>query len=185
MVNLVLKLLILGLVIGLNNLMVALSLGALGMKKRHTHILIVFGLFEFFIPLVGVWLGQKASGMVATHAFWLGPTVLAALGVMSLRSAGKPPRDQKKLLHAISSTQGLVFLAASLSSDNLMVGFSLGLGGIDPLTLALTIMFCSVTMTWIGLNLGGKMHSEFETASEIFTGFFLIALAMAMLAGWI
>ncbi|HUG45987.1 MAG TPA: manganese efflux pump, partial [Sphingomicrobium sp.] len=71
------ELLILGAIIGSNNFATALALGALGQKVRRWRIVLTFGLFEFFIPLLGLWLGQRASGFVAGSVDWLGPALLA------------------------------------------------------------------------------------------------------------
>lgn len=45
--------LFMGLVIGSNNLAAALAMGILGNQERWWRILVVFGAFEFLMPLVG------------------------------------------------------------------------------------------------------------------------------------
>jgi putative Mn2+ efflux pump MntP len=181
----VVTLAVFGVVIGANNLTVSLSLGAIGQRKRQGRILLVFAGFEFFLPLIGVWLGQQLSGTLAAYTAWLGPALLAGLGIVTLLSARGSRRDRKKLARAVTSWRGLIALSAGLSLDNLVVGFGLGLGGISPLALATVIMCCSVAFAWIGLQVGQRVQRDYEEAGAAITGVFLIVLAGAMLAGWL
>ncbi|MCA1795461.1 MAG: manganese efflux pump MntP family protein [Desulfotignum sp.] len=176
---------IFGLVIGANNLTVALALGAIGQRRNQGRILLVFGGFEFSVPLIGVWLGQQMSDTLAAHADWLGPVLVAVLGMATLISARGSSRDREKLARTVSSWRGLIILSAGLSVDNLVVGFGLGLGGVSPLALAATIMCFSVVFAWIGLQLGHLVKQDYEKAGTAATGLLLMVLAGAMLLGWI
>lgn len=170
-------------VIALNNLTVSLSLGAMGQRNHQGRILLVFGVFEFMVPLIGVWLGQKMSGRMASHTDWLGPVLLGLIGLVTLISAVRYTQSKrKKLTEAVTSWWGLIMLSAGLSTDNLMVGFSLGLGGVKPLVLALSIMLCSVLFSWIGLMLGNRIQRNYEREGAALSGVLLILLALGMLA---
>jgi manganese efflux pump family protein len=184
MLDMVLTLAVFGLVIGLNNLTVSLSLGAIGQRKRQRRILSVFAGFEFFVPLIGVWLGRQMAVALTIHTAWLTPALLAGLGAVTLLSARGPRRDREKLGLAVSSWRGLIALSAGLSVDNLLVGFSLGLGGVAPLALAATVMACSVAFAWIGLQVGHRVRRDYEAVGTALTGVLLILLAAASLAGW-
>ncbi len=70
-------------------------------------------------------------------------------------------------------------LAGGLSIDNLIVGFSLGLGSIEPLALASTIALFSVAFTWIGLEMGARAQKSYERFAKIAAGLLLLALAGA------
>lgn len=72
-----------------------------------------------------------------------------------------------------------MLLAAVLSVDNLVIGFGLGLGGVDALRLALVVMCCSVIFTAIGLLIGARVHRSFESVAEIAAGVLLLAVAAA------
>lgn len=175
-----------GIVIGLNNLSVSLSLGAMGQRSRQARILLVFAGFEFMVPLLGVWLGQQLSGKMAGYAEWLGPALLIVLGAITIVSAtGSSRYERDKLAKAVTSWWGLITLSAGLSSDNLLVGFGLGLGGMKPLALAFTIMICSVLFAWAGLNLGHRIQRNFKRAGALASGALLILLAVAMIVGWL
>ena len=165
-----LQLAILGAVIGANNFSAALALGALGQARRRWRIAGTFAAFEFTVPLLGIWLGQATAEFVAGRADWLGPALLAGLGLWTLFETTRDTRDREALGAWLTGWRELVLLAAGLSVDNLVVGVSLGLEGIPPLAMAATIMGFSVTFTLIGLELGGRVRHSYETASELVSG---------------
>lgn len=169
----------LGAVIGANNLATALALGALGQDKRRWRILSMFAVFEFSVPLLGLWLGQLASEYIAAQAGWLGPLMLAGLGVWTLFEATRRTSEQASLARWLTSWRGLVVLSATLSLDNLVVGFSLGLGGVGPLLMATIIMVFSVAFSWAGLEIGARSRRSYETPTELFSGLLLLGLAWA------
>jgi putative Mn2+ efflux pump MntP len=179
-----LQLLLLGVVIGANNFATALALGALGQSARWARILSVFAAFEFTVPLVGIWIGQQVAGSVVGATGWLGPVLLAGLGVWTLYEATRPSADLQRLARWLTSWRGLVLIAAGMSLDNLVLGFGLGLGGMPPLLLATTIMVFSVGFAAIGLRLGRRARRDYETISEVITGVLLILLGAADWLGW-
>ena len=174
-----LQLIVLGAVIGINNLATALTLGALGQQERRWRVLLVFAVFEFSVPLIGLWLGQLASESIAAKAEWLGPLLLACLGFWTLFEATRRTREQASLARWLTTWQGLLVLSALLSLDNLVVGFSLGLGGIAPLLMAVTIMTFSVIFSWVGIEIGARSRRNYETLAELVSGLFLLGVAWA------
>lgn len=180
-----LQLLLLGTVIGSNNLAAALALGALGQKDRRRRIVAVFGVTEFVVPLVGIWLGRGASALVRDHVGWLAPALLAALGLWAMGMAWLRWDASDSLARRVTTWRALVVLALALSVDNLLVGFSLGLGGTDPWLVAATIALFSMVFAWIGLGAGRAARRHWERYAEFGAGFLLLLLAAAMAAGWI
>lgn len=177
------ELLILGAIIGSNNFATSLALGSLGQKIRRWRIVLVFGLFEFCIPLLGLWLGQRASATITGSISWLGPALLALLGAWTIRSALHTRQEAEQLASRVTTWRGLIAVAAGLSVDNLIVGFSLGLGEVEPLTLAATIAAFSMTFAFVGLNLGDRAQENHRRSAGAATGFLLIGLAIALALG--
>jgi len=85
----------------------------------------------------------------------------------------------------MTSWRGLATLSAGLSTDNLMVGFGLGLGGVSPLALATTIMVCSVGFAAVGLEAGRRVSRDYERPALAVSGVALIGLAAASALGWL
>jgi putative Mn2+ efflux pump MntP len=179
------SLLAFGVVIALNNLALSLALGALDGRRHLWRILTVFAVFEFTVPLVGVWLGREMAQAVAADLAWIGPVILAGLGSATLLSLRTDRRDRARLARAMTSWRGLAALSAGLSTDNLLVGFGLGLGGVSPLALATTIMACSVSFAAAGLHVGHRTSRDYERPSMAVSGVALIGLAVASALGWL
>jgi putative Mn2+ efflux pump MntP len=74
-------------------------------------------------------------------------------------------------------------VALGLSLDNLLVGFSLGLGGVSPLKLASTIAFFSGLFSFIGLKTGKYVKEKFGEYVQVFAGSVLIVLAVINFLG--
>jgi len=180
-----LSLLAFGVVIALNNLALSLTLGALDGRRHRWRILSVFAVFEFSVPLIGVWLGREIAQAVAADLGWLGPLILAGLGITTLLSLRTERGDRAHLVRAMTSWRGLATLSAGLSTDNLMVGFGLGLGGASPLALATVIMVCSVGFAAVGLEAGRRVSRDYERPALAVSGVALIGLAAASALGWL
>lgn len=163
----------------------SLTLGGIGGRAYQARILSVFAFYEFTIPLAGVWIGQQVATFIVAWTAWLGPALLAGLGGLAIKAGFGPRRDRAALAEAVTTWRGLMGLSAGLSIDNLVAGFSLGLGGMAPLALALTIMCCSVGFAWAGLRIGEAAHRDLEGPASIGSGVLLIVLAGALLAGWL
>lgn len=181
---------VLGSVIGSNNLAVALALGALGQAQRRFRIMLIFGLFEFFVPLLGIWLGSTTAETIGLHTNLMGAVLLVGLGLYTgISGVHHQSEDEKlekdeKLARQVTQWHGLVFLAAGLSADNLVVGFSLGMGQANPMAVAFTIAFFSVLFTWAGIRLGSEYRRNWERGAKIGAGGLLVGLGLACGLGW-
>ena len=179
------QLLVLGAVIGSNNLAVSLALGALNQTARRLRIMFVFGAFEFFVPLLGIWIGAKLARTVGLPARGAGALLLVGFGLFVIISGIRKGEDHERLARQVTSWTGLVLLSMGLSLDNLLVGFSLGLGNADPLRVALAIMCFSVLFTWAGIHLGRVSQRNYERAAKIGAGVLLMGLGVAEFADWL
>ncbi|MER2998734.1 manganese efflux pump [Pontibacter populi] len=168
-----------GFVIGSNNLAAALTLGTLGQVERRWRIFLVFGVFEFLMPLLGVWAGEKASTVVGEVGSVLSVLVLLGLAVLAFYAAIKPAKTDRKLADKLTTWKDLVLLELGLSLDNLLAGFGIGLGhvNISPLLLAATIAAFSVLYTWLGLNVGRKVTVKWQNFAQTGAGVLLCLLA--------
>lgn len=176
------KLFLLGAVIGSNNLAVAFSLGALPTRSYWLRIIVIFGVFEFVIPLVGIFIGQQFSQIIADYASYVGGGILLVFGVfMVYKSFNSSLEDEEYLLKKVVSWTGVFSLAAGLSLDNLIVGFSIGLQNFSPLTTASVIAISSVVFTFIGLNTGKYLKDRFKKSTDLFSAVLLILLGIATL----
>jgi putative Mn2+ efflux pump MntP len=180
------KLFLLGVVIGSNNLAVAFTLGALDVRYFWWRIIAVFGVFEFVIPLVGIFIGQHFSEYIADYATYVGGGILLLFGLfMVYKSFNSSLEDEEYLLRKVTSWAGIISLATGLSLDNLIVGFSIGLQNFHPLTTAAVIAFSSIVFTFIGLNTGKYLKEHFKKSTDLFSAVLLIMLGVATLLEWL
>ena len=181
------ELLAIGTVVGLNNFAVALMLGALGQNRRRWRIAAVFAVFEFTVPLFGLLIGSALSGELSNAGRVIGAALLIVLGAMAIRSAtgaaGQSSKERDRRARQVTTWRGLVALAAGLTLDNLVVGFSLGLGDVKPLLLAGAIAFFATTFTLIGLEIGARGRRDYERGARVGSGLLLVALGVAVALG--
>jgi len=178
------ELLLLGVVIAANNMAVALALGALGQYTRRWRIIITFGIFEFFVPLICITLGRTTARWIEQEAAWVGALMLALLGGWTLATSFRQAEPEETMASRITTWTGLVVLAAGLSLDNLLIGFSLGLGTVDALTVATTLCMFSVVFTWIGLYVGHIVDATFRHYLTATAGLLLLILAVLKVMQW-
>ncbi len=174
---------LLGVVIGSNNFAAGLALGVLGQASRTWRVVLTFGAFEFGVPLLGMWLGQTVSDWIERQAGWLGIVLLAGVGAWMIWSALRHTSSDEKLARRATTWGGLTALAAGLSVDNLIIGFSLGLRRLDPLTVAATIAAFSMAFTWVGIRFGDVSRRHWERPSEILAGALLLGVAVLEVFG--
>lgn len=180
------KLVLLGVVIGSNNLAVAFGLGAMDTRPFWLRIVVVFGVFEFVIPLVGILIGQQVSAFIASYASYIGGGILITFGLLMMYKSFKSyKKEASDLLKNVTSWLGIISLSAALSIDNLIVGFSMGLKNFHPLTTSTVIAGSSVLFTIIGLNTGKHLKHHHRKATDIFAAFLLLLLGIATILDWI
>lgn len=137
------------------------------------------------MPLLGIGLGAATARTVGLQASILGSVLLIALGLAAVIGGVYNRSQDEKPAAQITRWRGLVFLASGLSVDNVMVGFSPGLGRVDPLPVATTIAFFSVLFTWIGMSLGRQSRRSWEPMAKIGSGLLLLSFGAASALGWL
>ena len=178
-------LILLGVIIGSNNLAVSFALGALKTKKYHLRIVVIFGIFEFFIPLLGLIIGTFFKDFIDDYATLIGTIILIALGAFTIGNAFIKKSDTQALTQKIASYKGLISLAFGLSLDDLMVGFSLGLRDVNPFLLAGVIASFSSLFAFTGLKVGKFLDQKSQLFTKVGAGALLIMLGIATYLGWL
>lgn len=177
------QLLLLAVAVGANNFAAALALGAMGQAKRWPRIALVFGVMEFTVPLVGIWLGRQASPTVGDVADWLAPALLIAFGVWVASTPLRTRSVTKRAAHQVTTWTGLIVLSFGLAVDNVVVGISLGLRDADALLTAAVIGLAAAVFTVVGLHLGRASRRALEVVAEVTAGLLLIVIGVAVAFG--
>jgi manganese efflux pump family protein len=164
--------------ISLDTFAASLALGTRTPPAGWLRVATVFGISGGLFPVVGMYLGLLASGVLAQVAGALGALVLAGLGGWFLHGAfdDEPPGHLPSGKGEIP-LGGLVLLAMGLSSDNLLVGLGLGLQGGTTVLLGALTAFSVFCATLTGLWLGKMKQTWFGRWAEALAGILLLGLA--------
>lgn len=175
MVGQTLKLVGLVLSLGLDTFAVSVALGVSGLspsdRKRAA---ISFALFEGLMPLVGVVIGGMVSKTIGPVAALTGIAILLAVGGWMIYEARGEEAEGRG---PIAGWRGLVLASLSVSMDELAVGFSLGLLGVNIPLAVILITAQAFLVTTVGVRLGARAGRKLAGASGPAAGLLLIGLA--------
>lgn len=168
---------LLGLLVGLDNLQVGAGLGLVRMSAgRRWAFAGLFALCETVMPLAGLALGQAARARAGAWADGLGIAVLALCGILivvfSLRN------EEESLAESRFALAGLPL---SLSLDNLAAGVGLGSLGFPVIASALILGLVSGSLCALGLFAGAWLRRWVPKRAELWSGVYLLALAVVRL----
>jgi len=172
------KIIILGFLVGLDNLQVVSGLGLFGVDKRKKWILLFsFAFFEMCMPLLGFAIGNQLEGYIGAVAEFIGPLILFILGstIIIMELLGKETRA------VLDNPWMLIGLPFFMSFDNLIAGVGLGTLGYPVFLSALTIGLLSGALSFVGLFFGSKIRKLIPSKVEIISGSYLMGLAVFFL----
>lgn len=172
------ELLAVAIALGCDAFSVAIGIGAMGLTGRRIFRLSWhFGLFQFFMPLIGLAIGQMTAELLGRAGHWVAAGCLVVIGFNMVRQALRAP-------HSTASrrdpTRGwtLILLSISTSIDALIVGFGLGLLGVNILLACIIIGITASLMTIIGMLIGAGAAHALGARAELVGGLVLIGLAI-------
>jgi putative Mn2+ efflux pump MntP len=179
----VLGLLLVAASLGASNLAASVGIGMAGVDNRtRLRIALVFGLFEAGMPLIGLAIGRSASHQLGSAGHEIGAGLLVAVGAYTLAMGLRSNPESRR---TTNRTGRLLLTGLALSIDNLVVGFALGAFHVEFALAAAVIAAVSVSMSLVGLEIGGRVGANFEHRSEVIGGAVLIAVGIALAAGFL
>jgi len=115
-----------------------------------------FGLFQFFMPVIGWMLGQSVHSCIEAWDHWIAFALLAFVGLNMLREAFS---DEEEENHSGDPSRGisLVVLSAATSIDALAVGLSFAMVGVSVWWPACIIGIVCAALTALGMKLGSSL----------------------------
>lgn len=170
-------LLVISLALSLNNFGVAVSLGTMSSGRRHVRTALIFGIFEFTVPLVGIWIGGAAASRISEWAGPIGAAMIAVIGIWTLIEALRDDRNHEQVRTRAARWAGVTVLAGGLSLDNLVIGFSLGLHGYPPFISSLVIAVTVCGLILVGLKVGTEATRRWERHARVTAGLVLLVVA--------
>ena len=148
-----LEILLLSIGLGMDAFSVAIGVGVCWSGARRIFRLSFhFGLFQFFMPLIGWILGGAAASAIGPVARYLAAVILAVIAIRMLWAVfGKNEKEDDQC----DPTKGwsLVALAMATSIDALGAGFGLGLVASNLFFVCIIIGITAALMTFFGMML--------------------------------
>jgi manganese efflux pump family protein len=169
------ELVLVAVAISLDNLAAALALGTRTPGSARLRVAVVFATFGGLAPIVGVAVGRTISTYVAAWASAISVGALGGIGLVTIiraarRSDIESPPDPLRI-------PALLLLGATLSTDNLAVGFGLGLRGASPLIIGGLASLMVFLSSYLGLVAGRGGFRRWGRFAEFGAGILLIAVA--------
>jgi manganese efflux pump family protein len=176
-----LKLIGLVLPLGLDTFAVAAALGIAGLKPtERTRVTALFTAFEVGMPLVGFFGGRLVGQVAGNAADWIAIAILIAVGLYMLRPSDNEREEQRLTL--LSRTRGwaAIALGVSISTDELAIGFTIGLLRFPVIVILVLIGIQTVVVTQLGLRLGQRLGERVREGAERLAGVALAGLGIVL-----
>jgi manganese efflux pump family protein len=168
--------------LGLSNFAASIAIGIAGVDRHlRARVALAFGLFEAGMPVVGLLLGRGVAHALGSRAHIIGGALLIATGAFAVGGAIRTTDAARSTLDLRRGR--VLLLAASLSIDNLIVGFALGAYNVSIVLAVITIGVVSVAMSLVGLELGDRLGTRVEHSSELLAGVVLVCVGVAIATG--
>jgi putative Mn2+ efflux pump MntP len=173
----IVKMVALVLSLGIDTLMMSISLGFLQTRGK-VKIALTFSGAEALMPVVGLIIGQTVGRVIGDWAALVGGLALVAVAAWLIFFGDEDDEEEKLERELMGWT--LVLTALSISLDELAVGFSIGMIGVPVGLTIVLIAIQAFLFTLVGLTFGSKLQRYFGGNAEKFAG-----LVLGVLGLWI
>lgn len=170
------------LAVGLGNFGASIGIGLSGVApSTRIQVSLVFGVFEAGMPLVGLLVGRGAAHAMGDAARYAGGALLVAIGAWQLVQTARLSRRGEPAPPIAMSR--LILTALALSTDNLVVGFSLGVEHVSVAAAVAVFAAVSVGLSLLGLEFGRRLAAAVEVGSQYLAGIVLVAVGILVAVG--
>jgi putative Mn2+ efflux pump MntP len=137
---------------------------------------VLFGLFQFFMPVIGDFSGSFVMALIAPYGYLLVFLLFLAIG-------GKMMYDAFSGEEGVDLSRGkvLLVLAVATSIDALAVGVGYALLGEGIVPAAVIIGIVAFMFSVVGVLAGSRLQGLFGTKMEFFGGVVLVLIGLKLL----
>ena len=169
--------------LGMDAFAVAIGAGVTirGMTYRHVvRLSLHFGLFQFFMPIIGWAAGKTVEPYIAGFDHWLAFALLAVIGGKMIRDSYRGDAESFRG----DPTKGLMLLLLSIATsiDALAVGLSLAFLKVGIIYPSIVIGIVAFLMTAVGMRFGGLLGRVAGRWAELTGGLILIGIGLKIVA---
>ena len=155
----------------------SIAYGTLNIEKKQINYLsVIVGLYHFFMPLFGMFVGKQVVSLLPIKTSTLVFIVLFFIGVEMIFETFKEEKNIK-----ILSLLEMLLFGFAVSLDSFSVGLGLKVLYKDPLVAAFIFSISSFIFTYIGLLMGKKINNIVGKLATLFGGITLIILGIIYL----
>jgi manganese efflux pump family protein len=141
-----------------------------------------FGIFQFFMPIIGWTLGKGFADIVSGLGNWVAFVLLSGVGLRMIYEA--LTHDAKEKIaeeKSIMRFSVLIMLAVVTSLDALVTGISFAFIPVHIWFVVLLIGLITFALSYIGIYLGKRLGTLMGDTFEVIGGAVLILLAIKIL----
>lgn len=172
------EIIVLGILVGLDNLAVASGLGILRLQRdRRIWFAVSCSCFEALASVLGLLIGLGLRAQVGPAAETIGPVLLAAAGLLVLNAVVR----KQEHLSILDRPLAMVLFPLILSLDNLTAGVGMGTFGTQALLQAVVVGIISGTMSAVGFAIGEHLQTRMASLARVFAGTWLVLCAACSL----
>ncbi len=152
----------------------ALIYGTLNMETKYHNLMSIFvGLFHFFMPLFGYFVGKVIFSFLPISPEIVAGVIFIALSVEMLLSLKK--EEQLKLLE---NTVSICLFAFTVSIDSFSIGIGLGNLTENIVLAAIIFSLTSAIFTYLGVKLGDILVKKFGNIATLLGSMILFMLGL-------
>lgn len=172
-----LKMIALILSLGMDTLMMSISLGFIKTTGK-IKIAFTFACAEALMPLIGLFIGKSAGQLIGNWASLIGGIALIAIAVWLIFFEDEDDEEEQLKQNLVGWT--LIITAISISLDELAVGFSIGILGVPIVLTIILVALQAFVFTFLGLTFGSKLKRFLGEWAEKLAG-----IVLGLLGLWI
>ena len=152
--------------------------------RQYVRVSVAFGFFQFFMPVLGWFLGQSVHHFIEAWDHWLAFVLLAWIGGNMLRSGiGGLRQGEPVSCPQSDPTAGwnLLLLAVATSIDALAVGVTFAFLQVDIVPAVLFIGVITFVLSSVGVWAGSAFGERSRARAELAGGIILILMGTKIL----
>ena len=152
-------------------------------KKRNAVTFgLYFGLFQFFMPIIGYFLGNKLTKYVQQFDHWIAFILLGIIGFNMIKESFSEDEEDVPKEKEILKVKNMTMLAIATSIDALAVGVTFAFIGNMNIVFACSVIgIVAFILSYAGLMIKKKIGPFFKTYAERIGGLVLVGMGIKIL----
>ncbi len=140
----------------------------------------MFGFFQFFMPIIGFYVGSLFSDYIMAYDNYVAFGILAFIGGKMIAETFKKDEDDKDTNFKLD-VKVVVLMAIATSIDALAIGVTFAVTNTNVLMASVVIGVITFIVCLLGTLLGKKLGSMFKVGAERLGGLILILMGIYIL----